>query len=193
MTSVLRHILGGMEGMCTVAALIMAGEGAGSRGMQASLGPPTEALRAALPLPEVERTRRAAQAAACLSARRARSAPATLQSKLLPPAHRLADALLHVWQQPEQAGVATRALARAAATRSCAVLRCANLAGEGGPAAGQGAPALSGAAPAAPSGEGCGGGCCPACLPACLLPPPSAPLHKRSSSLATLRCLQVLQ
>ncbi|KAI3433853.1 hypothetical protein D9Q98_003656 [Chlorella vulgaris] len=51
----------------------------------------------------------------------------------------LADLQLHQQQRREpQAGDALD-LAQAAATRSCAYLRCANLAGEGGPAARQGA------------------------------------------------------
>ena len=43
-----------------------------------------------------------------------------------------ADAILGAEQQPQLT------LAQAAATRSCAYLRCANLRGEGGPAAGEG-------------------------------------------------------
>ncbi|KAL4859676.1 hypothetical protein ACK3TF_000754 [Chlorella vulgaris] len=50
----------------------------------------------------------------------------------------LADQLAALPRREPQAGDALE-LAQAAATRSCAYLRCANLAGEGGPAAGQGA------------------------------------------------------
>ena len=62
-------------------------------------------------------------------------------SSRLPAATKLAD-LLHEWyqpaMQPEQHADAQLALAQAAATRSCAYLRCANLGGGGGPAAGEG-------------------------------------------------------
>jgi hypothetical protein len=50
----------------------------------------------------------------------------------------LAGQLAALPRREPQAGDALE-LAQAAATRSCAYLRCANLAGEGGPAAGQGA------------------------------------------------------
>ena len=56
-------------------------------------------------------------------------------------AAKLADLLHQWWQpatQPEKHAKAQLALAQAAATRSCAYLRCANLGGEGGPAAGKG-------------------------------------------------------
>ena len=56
---------------------------------------------------------------------------------LLAPAAALAPLLQH-WEQPEQAAADQLAVARAAAARSCAYLRCANLGGEGGPAAGEG-------------------------------------------------------
>ncbi|KAI7844407.1 hypothetical protein COHA_002001 [Chlorella ohadii] len=65
-----------------------------------------------------------------------------LVSRHLPAAARLADLLRQWWQpamQPERHKEAQLALAQAAATRSCAYLHCANLGGEGGPAAGQGA------------------------------------------------------
>ena len=51
---------------------------------------------------------------------------------------RLAAALLDYWQQPEQAAAGQLEAAQVAAARSCAYLRCANLGGQGGPAAGQG-------------------------------------------------------
>ena len=51
----------------------------------------------------------------------------------------LADALLAWWRRPEAQQAAALELAQAAARRSCAYLRCANLGGEGGPAAGEGA------------------------------------------------------
>ena len=63
-------------------------------------------------------------------------------SNRLPAAAELADLLHRLWQpamQPELHANVRLALAQAAATRSCAYLRCANLGGEGGPAAGQGA------------------------------------------------------
>ncbi|PRW59997.1 Zinc finger MYND domain-containing 19 Q7TSV3 [Chlorella sorokiniana] len=47
-------------------------------------------------------------------------------------------ALLAWWRRPEAQAAAALELAQAAAARSCAYLRCANLGGEGGPAAGQG-------------------------------------------------------
>ena len=59
----------------------------------------------------------------------------------LPAAAKLADLLHQWWQpamQPERHAEAQLALAQAAATRSCAYPRCANLGGEGGPAAGEG-------------------------------------------------------
>ncbi len=56
----------------------------------------------------------------------------------LPPARRLATALLAWWRRPEVQQVAVLEAAQAAAARSCAYLCCANLSGEGGPAAGQG-------------------------------------------------------
>ncbi len=56
----------------------------------------------------------------------------------LPPARRLAAALLAWWRRPESLQTAASELGQVAATRSCAYLRCANLGGEGGPAAGKG-------------------------------------------------------
>ncbi|KAI7844408.1 hypothetical protein COHA_002002 [Chlorella ohadii] len=61
-------------------------------------------------------------------------------SDRLPAATRLADLLHQWWQpamQPERHKAAQLVLAQAAATRSCAYLRCANLGGKGGPAAGE--------------------------------------------------------
>ncbi len=60
----------------------------------------------------------------------------------LPPTRRLAVALLAWWRHPKAQPAAALELAQAAAARSCAYLRCANLGGEGGPAAGQGAGSL---------------------------------------------------
>ena len=58
----------------------------------------------------------------------------------LPAAERVAAAVLEWWQEPEQVAAARRSAPEAAAGRSCAFLRCANLAGcSGGPAAGEGA------------------------------------------------------
>lgn len=54
------------------------------------------------------------------------------------PARRLASALLAWWKRREAKPAAMLELAQAAAARSCAYLRCANLGGEGGPGAGQG-------------------------------------------------------
>ena len=54
------------------------------------------------------------------------------------PARRLAAALLAWWRRPEVQPAAALEVAQVAAARSCAYLRCANLGGEGGPAAGQG-------------------------------------------------------
>ncbi len=51
---------------------------------------------------------------------------------------RLAAALLEYWQQPEQTAQAQLEAAQAASARSCAYLCCANLGGQGGPAAGEG-------------------------------------------------------
>ncbi|KAI7842251.1 hypothetical protein COHA_003892 [Chlorella ohadii] len=50
----------------------------------------------------------------------------------------LSELLQQVWQLPEQQEAARLETAQAAAARSCAYLRCANLGGGGGPAAGQG-------------------------------------------------------
>jgi hypothetical protein len=50
----------------------------------------------------------------------------------------LSAALLDWWRRPEAQQAATLELAQAASHRSCAYLRCANLGGEGGPAAGEG-------------------------------------------------------
>ncbi len=63
----------------------------------------------------------------------------TVQAQVLPPARRAATALLAWWRRPEAQQAAALELAQAAAARSCVYLRCANLGGEGGPAAGQGA------------------------------------------------------
>ena len=57
----------------------------------------------------------------------------------LPAACRLATALQAWWGRPSQQQADQLEVATAAAVRSCAYLRCANLGGEGGPAAGAGA------------------------------------------------------
>ncbi|KAL4421310.1 hypothetical protein ABPG75_010601 [Micractinium tetrahymenae] len=62
---------------------------------------------------------------------------AQLQQALVP-ARQLADVLLSWYRQPAQLAATRLELARAAAARSCAHLRCPNLVLEGGPAAGQG-------------------------------------------------------
>lgn len=54
-------------------------------------------------------------------------------------AARVAALLLSAWATPEQQAAQQLEMAQAAATRSCAYLRCANLGGEGGPFARQGA------------------------------------------------------
>ena len=51
----------------------------------------------------------------------------------------MAALLLQAWSSPEQQAARQLELAQAAATRSCAYLRCANVGCEGGPFAGQGA------------------------------------------------------
>ena len=61
-----------------------------------------------------------------------------LQRHILPPARRLAKAALGARCQAEAQMPTALEAARAAAARSCAYLRCANLGGGGGPAAGQG-------------------------------------------------------
>ncbi len=58
--------------------------------------------------------------------------------ELLPHIVRLAARLAALWRQPEQQAVEQLLQAQAAATRSCAYLRCSNVGAEGGPAAGQG-------------------------------------------------------
>lgn len=71
-----------------------------------------------------------------------RSLPADLQlaplQALLPLVVPLASCLTAFWQQPEQQALQQQLQARAAATRSCAYLRCANVGAEGEPSAGQG-------------------------------------------------------
>ena len=57
---------------------------------------------------------------------------------VLAAARQLGAALLEWRALPEQGGPLQLKAAQAAAARSCAYLRCANLAAEGGPAAGQG-------------------------------------------------------
>ena len=58
-------------------------------------------------------------------------------AQVLPAAAAAAELLQQHWAEPEQVAAARLELARAAATRSCAYLGCANLGGEGGPDAGQ--------------------------------------------------------
>ncbi len=57
----------------------------------------------------------------------------------MPIARQLATALQAYWGRPTQQQADQLELAKAAAARSCAYLGCANLGGEGGPAAGEGA------------------------------------------------------
>jgi len=64
---------------------------------------------------------------------------ASARDNILPAALTVARLLHQHWQAPEQQAADRLELAQAAATRSCAYLRCANLAAEGGPAAGEGA------------------------------------------------------
>ncbi|PRW56127.1 Zinc finger domain-containing MYND finger domain [Chlorella sorokiniana] len=65
-------------------------------------------------------------------------APNRLQPDVLPAARRLAAALLDWWRRPAAQQEQQLEAAQAAAARSCAYLRCANLGGGGRPAAGQG-------------------------------------------------------
>ena len=58
--------------------------------------------------------------------------------QLLQPAAELAALMQQHLALPAVEEERTLVVARAAAARSCAYLRCANVAGEGGPAAGQG-------------------------------------------------------
>ena len=96
--------------------------------------------------PLLRQLRHAAGASAGLECSRAADDAALVAqlpdlSSRLPAAAKLADLLHQWWQpamQPEWHGEAQLALAQAAATRSCAYLCCANLGGEGGPAAGEG-------------------------------------------------------
>ena len=69
-------------------------------------------------------------------------AAAALQERVLPLCRELAAALHAWWQRPEQQPALQLEAAQAAARRSCAYLRCANLGGEGGPAAGEGVGSL---------------------------------------------------
>lgn len=63
----------------------------------------------------------------------------TIRRTKLPPLQRLAKAMQQHWQRTEQQQADALALVQAAAARSCAYLRCANVEQEGGPATGQGA------------------------------------------------------
>ena len=65
--------------------------------------------------------------------------PVQVASQLLPHAADLAALMQQYYALPAVEAETQLALAQAAARRSCAYLRCANLGGEGGPAAGQGA------------------------------------------------------
>ena len=65
-----------------------------------------------------------------------------IQQSVVPTAECLAAALQQCWALPEQVEAAGMEAAHAAATRSCAYLRCSNLGLEGGAAAGQGAGSL---------------------------------------------------
>ena len=85
----------------------------------------------------------AAQLAACVDDLVSSSMPLAargshLRQQVLPLATRLAPVLQDWWSSREQRKEAALRLAQAAARRSCAYLRCANLGGEGGPAAKQG-------------------------------------------------------
>ena len=65
-----------------------------------------------------------------------------LQDHVLPIVRELAQAMEAWWQLPAQRAALALEVAQAAAARSCAYLRCANLGGQGGPAAGQGVGSL---------------------------------------------------
>lgn len=70
--------------------------------------------------------------------RQGRVNPSALLRRLQAPAEALVAALQEWWALPDQVAAAGLEAARAAATRSCANLRCPNLGLEGGAAAGQG-------------------------------------------------------
>ncbi|KAL4439768.1 hypothetical protein ABPG75_002769 [Micractinium tetrahymenae] len=76
------------------------------------------------------------RAMAC--AQRGSGDSAEMLGRVLPPAEALAAALQEWWALPEQVAAARLEAAQAAAVRSCANLRCANLGLEGGAAAGEG-------------------------------------------------------
>ena len=87
-------------------------------------------------------TAHAKEARAALEGVRSAATVQSLQSNLLGalrPCRHLAALLLDWWGRQEAQPAAALEAAQAAAARSCAYLRCANLGGEGGPAAGQGA------------------------------------------------------
>lgn len=68
----------------------------------------------------------------------AAAAVQAMQQRALPSARQVAAVLLRSWRRPEQQQEDALELAQAAAARSCAYLRCANLGGRGGAAAGEG-------------------------------------------------------
>ncbi|PRW56253.1 putative ATP-dependent DNA helicase HFM1 isoform A [Chlorella sorokiniana] len=112
------------------------GTGSGNSGNSDGSG---ESSSAAAPeqaaLLEEVRQALAAYNAAAPSARRP---VAGLWRPVLPPARRLAAAMLAWWRGPAVQQEQQLEAAQVAAARSCAYLRCANLGGGGGPAAGQG-------------------------------------------------------
>jgi hypothetical protein len=61
-----------------------------------------------------------------------------LRERALPAAEALAQQLWQHWHRPGQEAAARLELAAAAAVRSCAYVRCAQLSAQGGPAAGEG-------------------------------------------------------
>ena len=75
---------------------------------------------------------------AVLAAQPPEQLPQRFADQVQPAASELVAALQAYWQLPQQRAAADLALAQAAATRSCAYLRCANLGAEGGPEAGEG-------------------------------------------------------
>ena len=89
-----------------------------------------------------QETAAARELAQALTACQSAADDAALHAALLaalPAAEHAAAALQRWWAEPQQAAAARLLLAKAAAARSCANLRCVNLAGfRGGPAAGQG-------------------------------------------------------
>ena len=121
-------LLAAFDGICTAAADMMTAPGSGL----ASLQPELASLESTL-------GQLRHQDVSVFPWARARMVVTSMQTSAVSPASQLAAALLEHWGQPEQQQQDALQLAQAGATRSCAYLRCANVGGEGGPAASQGA------------------------------------------------------